>query len=189
MKEILLTREQIHEICVDIAKKLSDRLKDEEHVPVIIGVMKGGLNFMMDLVKEFSIPIATDFIQISSYEGTSSTGIINLKKDLTLKIKDRTIVLVDDVVDTGFSMHYLRHYITDKYQPKQILIATLIDKVSIRKVNVPIDYYGMELKENKFLLGYGLDYKELQREVPYVYIPSEDEINKLEEIAKNNILK
>lgn len=186
MKEILLTREQIHNICIDIADKLSKRLKDEEQIPVFVGVMKGGLNFMMDLVKEVKIPIITDFVQISSYDGTSSTGIIKLKKDLTYPAKNKTVVLIDDVVDTGYSMHYLKHFIYDKYQPKNILIVTLVDKISIRKVNIDIDYYGLQLKENKFLLGYGLDYKELNRNIPYVYVPDQDEIKQLDEIAKRN---
>lgn len=187
MQEIILTREQIQNICKDIASKLSNQLK-EEQVPVFVGVMKGGLNFTMDLIKEVNIPIITDFIQISSYDGTSSTGIVKLKKDLTYSVKNRTVVLVDDVVDTGYSMQYLKHYLTEKYQPKQIIIVTLIDKQSIRKVEVKIDYCGMVLKENKFLVGYGLDYKELNRNIPYVYVPNVDEIEELEKIISKSQL-
>ncbi len=188
MQEIILTREQIQDICKDIASKLSNQLKDEEQVPVFVGVMKGGLNFTMDLIKDMEIPIVTDFIQISSYDGTSSTGIVKLKKDLTYSVKNRTVVLVDDVVDTGYSMQYLKHYLTEKYQPKQIIIVTLIDKQSIRKVEVKIDYCGMVLKENKFLVGYGLDYKELNRNVPYVYVPNVEEIEELEKIISKSQL-
>ena len=189
MSRVLLSEEQIHDICKDIGSKLSERLKDDEQIPVFIGVMKGGLNFALDLIKEVKIPIITDYIQISSYDGTASTGIISLKKDLTLDVKNRTVILIDDVVDTGYSMHYLKHFITDKYQPKQIIIVTLIDKISIRKVNVNIDYAGLVLKENEFLVGYGLDYKELYRNIPYVFIPTKEEIASYEEIAKKNKLK
>jgi len=186
---ILLSEEQIQTICKDIAHKISIKLKDDPQVPVVIGVMKGGLNFTLDLIKYFEIPIATDYIQISSYDGTCSTGIINLKKDITLNIKGRTIILADDVVDTGYSMHYLKHYLSEKYQPKEILIATLVDKKSIRKVDVTIDYCGMTLNENKFLLGYGLDYKELEREVPYIYIPDKEDLDRLDNLIKVNTLK
>jgi hypoxanthine phosphoribosyltransferase len=186
MREIILTREQIQDICKDLGKKLSTRLANEDQVPVFVGVMKGGLNFTLDLIKEIEIPIITDYVQISSYDGTSSTGIVKLKKDLTYSVKNKTVVLVDDVVDTGYSMQYLKHYLQEKYQPKEIIIVTLIDKQSIRKVDVKIDYCGMSLKENKFLVGYGLDYKELNRNIPFVYVPDQEEIDQLGKLASKN---
>lgn len=189
MREVLLSREQIEAICKNIGHLLSEELKDEERAPMVVGVMKGGLNFTLDLIKDIDVPIITDYVQISSYSGTSQTGIISLKKDLSITdIKDRVVILVDDVVDTGYSMHYLRHFLLEKYNPKRIIICCLINKTSVRKIDVKIDYSGYELKENKFLMGYGLDYKELFRNVPYVYIPDQEEIDEYEKIAREKVL-
>ncbi|MCI2068800.1 MAG: hypoxanthine phosphoribosyltransferase [Bacilli bacterium] len=176
MRQVILSEKELHEICVRIGGELNTRLKKEGSLPVFVGVMKGGLNFMMDLIKQIDLPILTDYIQISSYSGTASTGIINLKKDLTLDVKDKTVVIVEDVIDTGYSMHYLKNYIVSKYHPKEVIIVALIDKTFLRKVEVKTDYCGTVMNENKFLMGYGLDYNELYRNVPYVYVPDKEEI-------------
>lgn len=176
MREIILSEDKLHEICKTIGGELTAKLKNDKALPVFVGVMKGGLNFMMDLIKQIDMPILTDYIQISSYEGTSSTGIINLKKDLSLSVTGHTVVIVEDVVDTGYSMHYLKNYIVNKYHPKDVILVALIDKTAMRKIDVKIDYSGTVLNENKFLMGYGLDYDELYRNVPYVYVPDAEEI-------------
>jgi len=182
MKEIILSSIQIKKICEEVGEKLNEKLKDETNIPVFIGVMKGGLNFMMDLIKEINVPIMTDYIQISSWEGTSSTGIVNLKKDLTLDVTNKTIVLVEDVVDSGYSLHYLKNFLNKKYHPKQIILACLIDKQGARKLDVEVNYAGLELKEDKFLMGYGLDYKEIARNVNCVYVPDKAEIDGYEKM-------
>jgi len=177
MKEIILSSIQIKKICEKIGKELNEKLEKETNIPVFVGVMKGGLNFMMDLIKEIKVPMMTDYIQISSWEGTSSTGIVNLKKDLTLNITNRTVILVEDVVDSGYSLHYLKDFLINKYHPKQIILACLIDKQAARKLDVEVNYTGMVLKEDKFLMGYGLDYKEIARNVNCVYVPDKSEID------------
>ena len=106
-REIVLSEQDIQDICNDIGKRLSKDLENEERTPLFLGVMKGALNFMFDLIKRIDRPIFTDFIQISSYAGVQTTGRINLKKDFDMDIKDRTVVVVEDVVDTGISMKYL----------------------------------------------------------------------------------
>jgi hypoxanthine phosphoribosyltransferase len=185
MREVLLSAEQLHEICHKIGGELNERLKGEKELPVFVGVMKGGLNFMLDLIKEIDLPILTDYIQISSYSGTASTGIINLKKDLTLNVEHHTVVIVEDVIDTGYSMHYLKNYIINKYHPEEVLLVALIDKKPLRKVDVKADYVGCELDENKFLMGYGLDYNELYRNVPYVYVPDKAEVAEYDKLLKD----
>lgn len=184
MRELVLSSEQIHGICKDIGAKLTARLKDEEKLPVFIGVMKGGLNFMMDLIKNVDMPILTDYIQISSYSGTESTGIINLKKDITMDCKGHTVVIVEDVIDTGYSMEYLKRFIAGKHQPKNIIVCALFSKEKMRKTQVRIDYCGKVLNENKFLVGYGLDYNELFRNTPYVFVPSPDEVEGYDKLLK-----
>ena len=184
-REIVLSEQQIQDICKDFGKRLTEELKDEEKTPLFLGVMKGALNFMFDLIKRVDRPIYTDFIQISSYAGVQSTGKINLKKDFDMDIKDRTVVVVEDVVDTGISMKYLIDHLNENYQPKRIIICVLFDKEYARCENIKIDYVGKTLKENYFLVGYGLDYNELERNVPYVYVAQPEDIDKWnEEIQK-----
>ncbi len=184
-REIVLSEQDIQNICNDIGAKLSKELENEERTPLFLGVMKGALNFMFDLIKRIDRPIYTDFIQISSYAGVQSTGKINLKKDFDMDIKDRTVVVVEDVVDTGISMKYLIDHLNDNYQPKRIIICCLFDKEYARCEDVKIDYVGKRLKENCFLVGYGLDYNELERNVPYVFIAQPEDIDRWnEEIQK-----
>lgn len=183
--EILLSQDKIQEICKDLGNKITDQVKDDEKTPVVVGVMKGALNFMMDLVKNIKCPMYTDFIHISSYQGTSTSGSITLTKDITRDCKDRTVVVVEDIVDTGLSMHFLIEHIKVKFKPKRIIIVALFDKINARKIDVQIDYVGHVLKDNRFLLGYGLDYNELCRNVPYVYCADEEEIKRLDNITEN----
>ncbi len=184
-REIVLSEQEIQGICNDIGAKLSKELANEERTPLFLGVMKGALNFMFDLIKRIDRPIFTDFIQISSYAGVQTTGKINLKKDFDMDIKDRTVVVVEDVVDTGISMKYLIDHLNEHYQPKRIIICALFDKEYARCEDIKIDYVGKVLKENCFLVGYGLDYNELERNVPYVYIATPEDIDKWnEEIQK-----
>ena len=188
-REIVLSEEEIQNICNDFGKRLTEELKNEEKTPLFLGVMKGALNFMFDLIKRIDRPIYTDFIQISSYAGVQSTGKINLKKDFDMDIKDRTVVVVEDVVDTGISMKYLIDHLNENYKPKnkpkRIIICALFDKEYARCEDIKIDYCGKVLKENSFLVGYGLDYNELERNVPYVYIAKPEDIDRWnEEIQK-----
>ena len=184
-REIVLSEEEIQNICNNIGQSLSKDLENEERTPLFLGVMKGALNFMFDLIKRIDRPIFTDFIQIYSYAGVQSTGKINLKKDFDMDIKNRTVVVVEDVVDTGISMKYLIEHLNQNYQPKRIIICALFDKEYARCEDIKIDYVGKVLKENCFLVGYGLDYNELERNVPYVYIAKPEDIDKWnEEIQK-----
>ena len=100
MKEVLLNEEQIEEICKRIGKEISDALKNEERIPILVGVMKGSLNFMINLMKYITVPFYTDYIQISSYYGTTRTNHVRLLKDLSYDCTDRTIIIIEDIVDT-----------------------------------------------------------------------------------------
>lgn len=184
MKKIIMSREEISKVCKDIGSKLNDDLKNETSIPVFVGIMKGSLNFMMDIVKHINRDIFVDFIQVSSYSGTKTTGKVILKRDLSFDIKDRTIVLIEDVIDTGISMNYLLDFIKSRYQPKRIVLVTLFDKKCRRKMDVKIDYVGKVLTGDDFLYGYGLDYCELGRNIDQVYGLNGDEIRQLDEIIK-----
>lgn len=183
-KNIVLNEAQIKAICEDIGHKLVKDLENEAKTPVFLGVMKGSLNFMMDLIACVNRSIYTDYIQLKSYEGTQTTGSIVIKKMFETDIKDRTVVIVEDVVDTGLSMQYLMDFLHKNYQPKRIILVALFDKVIARRANISIDYCGCLLKEDKFLLGYGLDYNEFERNVPYVYTATPEDIALFDELAK-----
>lgn len=176
--KIVLSEAEILDICRRIGGELTKRLKDEVRTPLFLGVMKGALNFMFDLIKRVDRPILTDFIQISSYSGTKSTGKITLKREFETEIKGRTIIIVEDVIDTGVSMKYLIELLKERYEPKQIIVCTLFDKVYARAADVKIDYVGKVLNENYFLVGYGLDYNEIERNTPYVYVAEQEDIDK-----------
>lgn len=174
--EIVMSEKEILKACKRIGKQISKDLKNEDRVPLILGVMKGGLPFMMDMIKYITIPVFTDFIQVSSYSGTERGNEVKLVKDITYDIENRTIILVDDIVDSGNSISYLINHLKKTYNPKQILTCVLFDKINARITPVNIDYAGNILEENKFLCGYGLDYKELYRNIPYVFVPTPEEI-------------
>lgn len=180
MKEMVMSQEQIQTVCQKLGNQLTIELAHEEKIPLFVGVMKGALNFFYSLVPNVKRKIMTDFVETSSYEGTQSTGIVHLTKDLSISPNGRTLVIVEDVVDTGLSMKFLIAYLKQHYQPKRILICALFDKQAMRKEDIKVDYCGMVLKENKFLIGFGLDYRELDREIPYVYVPEEKDIQEMD---------
>ncbi|HBM70423.1 MAG TPA: hypoxanthine phosphoribosyltransferase [Firmicutes bacterium] len=182
MKEMVMSQEEIQAVCVKLGEELTKELANEEKIPLFVGVMKGALNFFFSLIPHINRKIMTDYVETSSYEGTQSTGIVKITKDLNISPNDRTLVLVEDVIDTGLSMKYLLDYLKSKYQPKRIIICSLFDKLAARKENVHVDYAGKILNENKFLVGFGLDYNELDREIPYVYVPSKEDIKAMDEL-------
>jgi len=186
-KNVVVSREQIHDICVRIAGQLDERFaKDGVKLPVFIGVLKGSLNFMMDLIREVKSPIQTDYIQVSSYQGTNSTGAVILKKDISTSIAGRTVVIIEDVVDTGLTMKYLVGYLKEKYSPKEVIIVSMFDKQHMRKVDLTIDYVGKSLTEDLFLIGYGLDYNEIFRNLPDVIGATKEDIAEADKLLKEN---
>ena len=144
----------------------------------------------MDLLKYYTLPCKIDFIQVSSYDGTSSTGVIHLKKDISIDIKGKDIVLIEDIIDTGLTLNYLKQYFQIRYMPSSITIVTLVDKKPLRKVDLKCDIVGLTLNQNKFLVGYGFDYNELVRNFDYVFVPSKKDIDEWDKaISKDSKVK
>ena len=185
MKEVLLSSEQIEEICKRVGEEINEALKNEERIPVLVGVMKGSLNFMMDLIKYIKVPFYTDYIQISSYFGTTRTNAVRLLKDLSYDCSNRTVIIVEDIVDTGHSMNFLIDHIK-RHDAKKVLVCTLIDKVVAREVPVQIDFTGYVLNKNRFLIGFGLDYNELERNLPYIYEADDDDVARLDGVISKD---
>ena len=182
---LILNKEQLEDIAKRLGEQISNDLKGSKRLPVIVGVMKGSLNFMMDLLKYVDIPVYTDYIQISSYSGTTSSGVIKLVKDLSYDCIGRTVVIVEDIVDTGNSMSYLIKHVAS-HNPDKILVCTLFDKKTARKTDVKCDYVGKEIDGDDFLIGYGLDFNEIGRNIPYVYGASKEDIEELKNIYEND---
>lgn len=182
MREIILTAEEINETCKRLGKELTEKYKNSESIPVFVCILKGAVFFFTDLIKYCDFPMALDFLQVTSYDGTSSTGVIHLKKDLTEDVTGRDVVFVEDVVDTGLTLNYVKQYIQIKHNPKSISVVCLVDKTALRKVDFHVDYVGLRLKENKFLCGYGFDYHEIVRNIPYLYVPDKEEIEEMDEV-------
>ena len=180
MAKVVLSEKEIQKICERLGAEITETLKDDERIPVFVGVLKGSVNFMMDLLKHVKLPIYTDYIQVSSYHGVNSTGNVQLIKDISYDCEGRTVIIVEDIVDTGCSMSFLINHIKT-HNPKRILICALFNKEFERVKDVQVDFKGYELRDNKFLIGYGLDYYELQRNVPYVVAADEEDIEKLDE--------
>src|SRR5574344_454047 len=182
MRETVLSKEEIQEICKRIGSQLDEKFKDSKTIPVFVGVLKGANLFFMDLVRQCHFPMVMDFIQVTIYDGTSSTGVIHLKKDVTADITNKDLVIVEDIVDTGLTLNYVKQYIQIKYKPKSISVVCLIDKKPLRKIDFKCDYVGATLKENKFLCGYGFDYHEILRNQDYVFVPDKKEIEEIDKL-------
>ncbi|MCG2725800.1 MAG: hypoxanthine phosphoribosyltransferase [Elusimicrobia bacterium] len=172
--EVLITEEQISVRVKELAEKISKDYKGR--CPVFVGVLKGCVFFLSDLLKHITIDCNVDFMCLSSYSGTQSTGIVRTVLDLKESIEDRDVVIVEDIVDSGLSMEYLLHNFRSR-RPKSIKICTMLDKPAARKVNISVKYAGFEIPE-KFVVGYGLDFNELYRNLPYIGVIKKSVVEK-----------
>lgn len=188
MREIVIGVEEIEECYKKVGTEISTSLKDEEKRPILLCVMKGAMTFLIGMMKYIDIPVIVDYIHISSYEGTSTTGNVKLLQDMNFDPEGRTVVIVEDVVDTGISMTWLVDFLKKK-NPKQVKIATFVDKPARREKDVKLDYVGKVIKENKFIVGNGFDYNEIGRNIPYVFVPTEEDFKNWDEIVKKDPLK
>ena len=132
----------------------------------LIGVLKGAFVFLADLMREVGGDVSCDFIAVSSYAGTKSTGEVQILKDLDRSIEGRHVVIVEDIVDTGLTLSYLQNALRAR-APKSIKTACLLSKPSRRKVDVPVEYIGFTI-DDRFVVGYGLDYNEQYRNLPFI---------------------
>ena len=168
IKEILLTEEQIKAKIEELGQILTEEYKDKN--PVVVGVLKGVVVFYADMIRQIKAPCQLDFMWISSYSGTNSTGTMQVRQDLSADIKGRHVLILEDIFDTGNSLNYTYNYLLSK-EPASLKICTLLDKPERRKpgVTVKADYTGFVIP-NEFVVGYGLDFNEGYRNLPYVGI-------------------
>lgn len=165
--EILLTPVQIHERVRQLGEEISRDYASKR--PLFIGILKGACMFLSDLIRDVSLPIAVDFIAVASYGSqTEASGQVQLLKDVESSIEDKDVILVEDIVDTGLTLSYLIHNLRSR-NPASLRVATLLNKPSRRQVEVTVDYVGFEIPD-KFVVGYGLDYAQKYRNLPYVAV-------------------
>jgi hypoxanthine phosphoribosyltransferase len=167
LEEILFTEEQILGAVEQLGERLSADYEGKN--PLFICVLKGAVMFMADLVKHVTIPMEMDFMATSSYgESSKSSGVVRILKDLDGSIEGRHVVIVEDIVDTGLTLNYLRDVLRHR-QAASVKIVALFDKPEGRSVDIMPDYYGFTVP-NQFIVGYGLDYAEKYRNLPCVGI-------------------
>ncbi len=165
IEEILVSREEISNMVKKLGKRISEDYKGKELV--LVGVLKGGFVFLSDLMREITIPVDMDFISVSSYgNSTKTSGVVRLIKDIDINITNKHVLIVEDLVDTGLTLKHLKELFNTR-GPLSVKIATALDKPSRRKVQIEIDYKGMEIPD-KFVIGYGLDYAGKYRNLPDV---------------------
>lgn len=167
IQEILFTEEQIQDKIRELGQMISEQYKDRN--PLIICVLKGAYMFMADLTKRITIPIEVDFMAISSYgQSTKSSGVVKIIKDLDMSVEGRDVIIAEDIIDSGLTLSYLVD-VLERRNAKSVSIVTLFDKPAGRKVELEADYKGFILPD-AFVVGFGLDYAEKYRNLPYIGI-------------------
>jgi hypoxanthine phosphoribosyltransferase len=166
LSEILLSQDQIQKRVTELAAEIRRDCPDDLH---LVAVLKGAFVFLSDLVRQMQGHVSLDFMAVSSYaNSTSSSGEVRLLKDLDSGLDGRHVVIVEDIVDTGLTLTYLQDILRAR-NPRSLRTACLLSKPSRRKVNVNVEYIGFSI-EDRFVVGYGLDYAEQYRNLPYIAI-------------------
>lgn len=171
IQRVLISQEEIQEKVQELAAKLTEEYKDKD--PIFVGVLKGVVVFFGDFIKYFNAPCQIDFMWISSYKGTNSSH-MEIKRDISEDIKGRHVVILEDIFDTGNSLDFTYKHLMSK-EPASLKICTLLDKPERRnpEITLQADYVGFTIP-NEFAVGYGLDYNEHYRNLPYIGVLKQD---------------
>ena len=173
--EILITEEQIQAKIRELGQLISRDYSGQDLL--LICVLKGAISFLADLMREISSPHEIDFMAISSYgASTESSGVVRILKDLDTNIEGRNVPIVEDIVDTGRTLDYITQNLKTR-RPKSVRICTLLNKPSRREIDIPLNYVGFEIP-NKFVIGYGLDFAEIYRSLPYIGVLKKEKYDK-----------
>ena len=175
IKKIMISHDEIVVAARELGQKLTEDYQGKN--PILVGILKGSVPFMAELIKHIDTHIELDFMLVSSYHGgTSSSGVINIIKDLDQDIKGRDILFVEDIIDTGKTLKSLKELFEGR-QPASVKIATLLDKPEGSLVEIEADYTCFTIP-NEFVVGYGLDYDENYRNLPYIGVLKEEVYSK-----------
>lgn len=171
IKEVLVSEEDIKAKVKELGVTITEDYKDKDLI--VVGILKGAVVFMSDLCREIKLPMLMDFMAVSSYGKSSvSTGEVRIVKDLDYSVENKDILIVEDIIDTGYTLSYLTDNLK-KRGASSVKIITLLDKPDRRKADVYVDYLGFEIPD-EFVVGYGLDFAEKYRNLPYVAALKED---------------
>lgn len=157
--EVLIPHEQIQQRVAELGRQITQDYAGRSLV--MIGVLKGSFMFLADLIRHIDLPLRIEFIGTKSYEGTTTTGQVQLTKDLDRPIQDEDVLLVEDIIDTGLTLNYLKHVLAQR-EPRSLKTVAFLDKPSRRRIDVQGDYVGFTI-EDRFVIGYGLDYDQRYR--------------------------
>ena len=164
-QEILISKEELAAKVKELAAMITRDYAGEEIL--LVGILKGSVPFMADLMREIDLDLTIDFMSVSSYgSATKSSGVVRIIKDLDTPLEGKNVIIVEDIIDTGLTLDYLKHYLAGR-QPKTLKICAILDKPSRRKVEIKGDYVGFEV-DDKYIVGYGLDLDQRYRNLPYV---------------------
>lgn len=162
--KVLINEEKLEKRIEELARQIE---KDYEGKDIVfLGILKGSIPFMWELAKKVKNNVVFEFIEVSSYEGTESTGKVTLHKDIKQSIEGKDVLIIEDIIDTGRTLSFLLEHLKEK-NPNSIKIATLLNKPSRRVINIDVNYIGFEI-EDKFIIGFGLDDDQNRRNLPYV---------------------
>ncbi len=161
---VLINKAKLEKRIEEMAKQIQKDYEGKELV--MVGILKGSVMFMTELAKNIKRSVILDFMDVSSYEGKESSGNVKINKDLRDSIEGKDVIIVEDIIDTGRTLTYVRDYLKQK-NPNSVKIATMLSKPSRRVMELEVDYIGFAI-EDKFVVGYGLDYNEQYRNLPYI---------------------
>lgn len=165
VEEVLLSSEQLQARVAELGRQLSADFAGRD--PVLVSVLKGSIVFLADLIRSMDIPLSVDLMEVSSYgSGTETSGQVRILKDLSRSIEGREVIVVEDIIDTGLTLNYLLRYLGER-NPSSISVCCLLDKPARRLAEIEIGYRGFTIPD-RFVIGYGLDYDERYRNLPYV---------------------
>jgi len=165
VEEILLSEERISTRVAELGRQLSAEYAGRD--PVLVSVLKGSIVFLADLIRSMDIPLSVDLMEVSSYgSGTETSGQVRILKDLSRSIEGREVIVVEDIIDTGLTLNYLLRYLGER-NPSSISVCCLLDKPARRLAEIEIGYRGFTIPD-RFVIGYGLDYDERYRNLPYI---------------------
>ncbi len=165
MIEVLISNEELKKRILELGKEITEFYKDKTNTLHAVCILKGSIHFFSELVQAIDMNIEYSFIQVSSYSGVSSTGRIRVKSWIDEPIENKYVIVVEDILDTGLTLSYVTEYM-GRYNPADLRVVTLLKKLN-REPKVKADFIGFEI-EDKFVIGYGLDYNEKYRNLPYV---------------------
>lgn len=165
----LITREQIAQKVKELGQRITEDFKDDDAPMVVVGILKGSVIFMADLVREIKLPLSMDFIEVSSYgDQFETTRDIKIIKDLENSVRGKNVLVVEDIIDSGLTLKLILKLI-GKRGPKNVILCTLLNKKERRQADVDVQYSGFDIPD-EFVSGYGLDFKQEYRNIPYICV-------------------